>query len=192
VQSGDPARVSIRAVSEAVGCTPPAIYLHFSDKGALLAEVARRALTAFEADAGPRADGSDTARSRAKADPTAEEDDADSLQRLRDRAEAYIRLGLRYPHHYRLLTASGSLGHDLAASALLGPLVDSVQSCVVSGSISDEHPPVHVALSLWAACHGVVSLLISAPEGERLVDDQRVDGLIELALDIQLEGLLAI
>jgi len=40
-EAGDESAVSIRAVADAVGVTPPSIYLHFSDKNELIMEVCR-------------------------------------------------------------------------------------------------------------------------------------------------------
>src|ERR687893_1922283 len=39
IQTGDEGAVSIRAIADAAGVTPPSIYLHFADKTELLAAV---------------------------------------------------------------------------------------------------------------------------------------------------------
>src|SRR2546430_11150526 len=45
--TGSEAAVSIDAVAKAVGCTPPAIYLHFADKRSLIREVCERHFGVF-------------------------------------------------------------------------------------------------------------------------------------------------
>ena len=40
VESGDPAKVTVRGVAATVGVAPNAVYLHFADREALLAEMA--------------------------------------------------------------------------------------------------------------------------------------------------------
>src|SRR5262249_57078023 len=49
VETGNEDSVSIRAISEAVGVTPPSIYLHFPDKEALLFAVCDRQFAIFQA-----------------------------------------------------------------------------------------------------------------------------------------------
>src|ERR687888_1032271 len=49
VQTGDQEAVSIRAVADAVGVTPPSIYLHFADKNELVFAVCERAFARFDA-----------------------------------------------------------------------------------------------------------------------------------------------
>src|SRR5437899_5757868 len=48
IQTGDVEAVSIRAVADAVGVTPPSIYLHFADKNELLWAVCERHFTVLD------------------------------------------------------------------------------------------------------------------------------------------------
>ena len=86
VETGDEDAVSIRAIAEAVGVTPPSIYLHFADKTELIFAVCERYL-----------DGLDRMSEEAA---LASEDPLDSLL-LRGRG--YIRFGLENPEPYRVI-----------------------------------------------------------------------------------------
>src|SRR3712207_7496470 len=47
-QTGDEGAVSIRAIADAAGVTPPSIYLHFADKTELLAAVCEARFQDFD------------------------------------------------------------------------------------------------------------------------------------------------
>ncbi len=173
-EAGDESKVSIRAISDAAGCTPPAIYMHWSDKTKLMNEVCSRRFAEFDAwieEAGARSD--------------------DPLESLLLMGRAYIEFGMKNPEVYRLLTLTRT-EHPLdapeldAARSCFMHLVEAVDRCVRSGEFSDVDP-LQASLSLWAGVHGLTSLLITFPAFEW----GDVDELIEFSLDVQLEGLLA-
>lgn len=173
-ESGDEAKVSIRSIADTVGCTPPAIYLHWSDKDELFHEVCSgrfRELDGRIEEAGAQSN--------------------DPLESLRLTGKAYVWFGLEYPEVYRLLMltkAEGNIdapGHE-AGRACFTHLVDAVDRCVKSGAFSDVDPLV-ASLALWAGVHGLTSLLITFPD----FDWPDVDALIDFTLDVAIEGLLA-
>ena len=84
--TGDPDRVTVRGLATAVGVAPNAVYLHFADREALLAEVAIARYHACTAEL-----------VAATADLT------DPLAALVAGHETYCRLALERPGHYRLL-----------------------------------------------------------------------------------------
>src|SRR5438094_4022116 len=49
IKTGDEEAVSIRAVADAVGVTPPSIYLHFRDKDELIFSICERHFTRLDA-----------------------------------------------------------------------------------------------------------------------------------------------
>src|SRR4029450_13818852 len=49
IETGSAEAVSIRAIADAVGVTPPSIYLHFPDKDSLILAVCERHFEAFDA-----------------------------------------------------------------------------------------------------------------------------------------------
>ncbi len=48
IETGSAEAVSIRAIADAVGVTPPSIYLHFPDKDSLILAVCERHFEAFD------------------------------------------------------------------------------------------------------------------------------------------------
>ena len=174
IETGDEAAVSIRAVADAAGVTPPSIYLHFADKSELLAAVSEarfRDLDRCLEEAGRGVD--------------------DPLEALRARGRAYVRFGLENPEHYRILFMTrpgGSLPPAdvtcLPGLTAFGHLVDAVARCMDTG-VAAAADPFLVATGLWSAMHGVTSLLIARPD----FPWPELDSLLGHVLDVQTTGL---
>src|SRR3712207_150156 len=181
VVAGNEDAVSIRAIATAVGCTPPAIYLHFSDKDELFFEVCARRFEEFDRFVHAEGDVTD-----------------DPLESLRIRGRSYIRFGLEHPEHYKLLMMmpktkmASELGPDAPGMPAFTHLVEAVQRCIDAKVISAEHGALNVSLALWSACHGITALLITFTNFDHFIEGGNVDDVIDLLLDVQLEGLLAI
>ena len=148
-ETGDAEAVSIRAVAEAVGVTPPSIYLHFADKGALLTAVVADLFTQL----GNRMDDVDRT--------------AGPMEQLCQQGMAYIAFALESPEHYRLATMSRQHGlgpiDEVLRTSAFATFAETVQACMSDG-IFRTGDPVPVALQLWAAAHGIASLLITKPD----------------------------
>jgi AcrR family transcriptional regulator len=152
IQTADADAVSIRAVADAVGVTPPSIYLHFADKGTLLFEVCQ--IQFDELDRYIREAGTDG-------------DDPVTVLRLQGRA--YLRFGLDNPEHYRLLfmgrseltPPDGDVERFLKLSCF-GRVVETTRACIESGRFETDDPYT-VAFAMWTMVHGLTSLLISRP-----------------------------
>lgn len=173
IEAGRADAVSIRAIADAVGVTPPSIYLHFADKESLILAVCERHFEVFDAvieEAGRSID--------------------DPVESLRRRGRAYVRFGLENPEPYRILFMTRTeTAHQrdvvVGAGALaFQHLVDAVQRCVDAGAFSPVDP-ILAATGMWTAVHGVASLLISMP-GFPWPD---VDALVDHVTDIQIRGL---
>jgi AcrR family transcriptional regulator len=151
IETGRAEAVSIRAIADAVGVTPPSIYLHFPDKDSLILAVCARNFETF-----------DSVIERAG---RSTEDPAESLRR---RGQAYVRFGLENPEPYRILfmtrNDSAQQRNVLvgAGARAFQHLVDAVQRCIDAGAFRPVDP-VLAATGVWAAVHGVTSLLISLP-----------------------------
>ncbi len=178
LRHGDAGAVSIRSIADAVGVTPPSIYLHFADKDELLTEACERRFADLERYARDAGEASD-----------------DPLESLRLRGRAYIRFGLDHPQHYRLLmmTVHEKSLEELDWETSSGVkafmnLVGAVQRCMDAGSLPAETAAHDVALGLWATMHGITSLLITFPNFE-WGDRER---LIDHVLDVHIEGLLSV
>ena len=173
-KAGSKDGVSIRAIADACNCTPPAIYMHFADKDQLFLEVCSRRFREMDSMI-------EEAAREAK----------DPLDGLRLRGAAYVRFGVEHPEAYRLLMMTLHEGHiddpgmEAGRDAFMH-LVASVDRCVKTGALGDVDP-YQASLVMWAAIHGLTSLFISFPNFEW----GGAERLIDLVLDVQIEGLLS-
>ena len=174
IETGNRDAVSIRAVAEAVGVTPPSIYLHFADKTDLLFAVCEKHFEVLDKQLEEAAAATD-----------------DPLESLRLRGQAYVQFGLEHPEHYRILfmgkpeETPDSFGDDrLRQSASFDHLVEGVQRCLDAGLLTGE--ALFIALGLWAVVHGITSLVIAKPDFPWPPVEQLVDHVV----NVQLEGLL--
>jgi AcrR family transcriptional regulator len=168
--------VSIRAVAERVGVTPPSIYLHFADKDALLDAVVVDAFTDLH-----------EVMDKAAADAT------DVVAALAAQGRAFISFARSRPEHYRLMFMRRP-DHDLempteaeiSAVAGLSSVIDTVRVAQQRGVVDPGDDPVRIAFTLWSAVHGVAALLIAKPHfpwGD-------TDDLVERVLVMSLYGIL--
>ncbi|MDQ6853410.1 MAG: TetR/AcrR family transcriptional regulator [Actinomycetota bacterium] len=173
IETGRADAVSIRAIADAVGVTPPSIYLHFPDKESLILAVCERHFETFDSvieQAGTSTD--------------------DPVESLRRRGRAYVRFGLENPEPYRILFMTPTNGAE-RPDALSGAggrafqhLVDAVQRGVDSGAFR-RVDPVLAATGVWMTVHGVTSARISMP-GFPWPD---LEALVDHVCDIQNRGL---
>ena len=150
LETGSEDAVSIRAVADATGVTPPSIYRHFTDKQHLLFEVCSRhfsRLSDFVADAVA--------------------DAGDPVAALEAMGRAYVRFSVENPEHYRILfmTRPAELKPETEIPAPPAFLhhVESVQRAQDAGVLRHDVDPMLAALTLWAGAHGITSLLIAKP-----------------------------
>ncbi len=142
--------VSVRAVAQLVGVTAPSIYMHFKDKDELLDAVCAEQFAAL---------------GRAMEEEAATK--TDPLERLLAQGRAYVRFALAQPEHYRLSTMisrkPGSVD-EMIQDTCFQQLLATVEKCTEAG-IFPESPGsnVHIGFRLWAATHGVASLLVTKP-----------------------------
>jgi AcrR family transcriptional regulator len=177
VETGDEDAVSIRAVADAIGVTPPAIYRHFEDKTSLLFEVCAESFERMD---------------RYMLDAAAGIDDP--LEVLATRARAYLRFGLDNPEHYRImfmgrsaLTPPRFADETLVGAGAFAHLVECVQACIDAEAFRPELADAHaVSLALWASIHGVTSLGIAKPYFPGPPTQER----LELVLAVMLRGVL--
>lgn len=179
-ERGDENAVSIRMIADAVGVTPPSLYLHFPDKDTLIDAVCEERFREFD-----------------EALESASAGVEDPLEALRARGHAYVRFALDNPEHYRVIFMTKhdrdmtmaeltSPGEDARAGArAFAHLVAAVERAVAAGAIVAP-APVLTAIHLWSGFHGLVSLLISEPG----FPWPPVDVLVDSLLDAQERGLL--
>jgi AcrR family transcriptional regulator len=173
-ETNDEAAVSIRAIADRVGVTPPSIYRHFADKDEMLSAVCAVVFTQLT-------DGIAQAVAAAQS----------PLEALAEAGRCYVEFGLAHPEHYRLvfmrppfkdddvdhadlrpMLESGEIpeshplfsGDALAGSQAFKGLYDLVEG-VLAGIPKRRRPDVFtVTTAMWAAMHGITSLRISKPD----------------------------
>lgn len=152
-------RTTMRRIAQALGITPTTLYLHFADKNALMNEIANQGLSVLA--------------SRFKSQLAAA---ASPRAAFRAFLDVYVDFALSHPREYRLLFMTeaprevpghrSAPGHafdpsDKGAQAF-GALEGLVRELVARGEFAPGDPAT-LAESIWAATHGLVSLLITYP-----------------------------
>lgn len=139
---------------DAVGISPPSVYLHFADKTDLIFAVCERR---FAVLAGIMKD--------------AEVDATDPLDALRRRAQAYLTFGLTHPEEYRVLFMSKPWSRPgthapewYTAQEVFREQLEAVQRCIATGALPSGTDPLIVASGLAMIMHGVTSMLIAKPQ----------------------------
>ena len=166
-------RLTMRELAKRLGCSPGVIYLHFSGKddllGCLVEESFAKLLDLLN-------------EVPTVGDPTAN---------LKARLRAYVSFGLEYPYHYHLAfvlapTAQGQEdGSPLTPHEAFDVLRRSVAECRSRGLMPSVDTEV-ASQALWAAVHGITSLLVAKP-GFPWVERDR---LVTRVIDMAVEGLL--
>ncbi|HLM63743.1 MAG TPA: TetR/AcrR family transcriptional regulator [Acidimicrobiales bacterium] len=178
LETGSSEAVSIRAVADAVGVTPPSIYRHFPDKTALIYEVSERRCAVL--------DEAFTAATAGIEDP---------IEAMIAVARAYVDFGRHNPEPYRLLFMNRlNEMPEHYTPERIGELMAFARAIVLSqaaidaGRLRPEHTDAtRVATLIWAHAHGLTSLLISKPTFPWPDDDAFVDEYLALVF----AGLLA-
>lgn len=167
---------TIRRIAEEVGVSSTALYMHFHDKGEILIEICESAFAKLLAQ--------NSAISALDVDP---------VLRVRQMLEAYMRFAFDNPNAYQVVYCSThpALGEERGES--VGALSDrcyalflqAVQAIADAGRLRGR---VEDSAQLsWAACHGLVSLLIARPTFGWAARE----GLVQGMLDAALEGLVS-
>jgi AcrR family transcriptional regulator len=154
IETADESAVSIRAIADRVGVTPPSIYRHFPDKETLMLAVCQDVFTRL-----------DDALQKAASDAT------DPLDELMRKGRAYIEYGLANPESYRLLfmlkrpprergevVSPGDLP-GTQAFVHLQETVERILALAEAGTLVPD--PYEMTCAVWTAVHGITSLRIS-------------------------------
>jgi AcrR family transcriptional regulator len=155
LRTGTAESVSIRAVADAVGVTPPSIYRHFPDKDTLLFHVVDGVFGRLDASLEAAAAGAQ-----------------DPIDELIRKGRAYIAYGLAHPEHYRLLFMCKNErkkeleldGPAIAGSTAFEHLNETVLRVLAAARSDVELPdPYALTCAVWSGVHGITSLRISMP-----------------------------
>lgn len=149
IDTGSAEAVSIRAVAQRVGVTPPSIYLHYADKDALLTAVVARYLAQLD----------DALTEAERGAPT-------PLDAARAQGLAFVRFALATPELYRLaaMTPSESASDvdTVMGASAFTHLEQNVRDLQEVGYYPPGDPQP-IALRMLTIVHGVASLLVAKP-----------------------------
>jgi AcrR family transcriptional regulator len=162
--------VSMRVLADRIGCSHPALYLHFRDKREIFDAIVEESFAQLEvALRAMKVSGNDPVR------------------RARKAARAYVDFGLANPHAYEfafvLRRPEGSPASEPHSSygllrALVKRCIDEKRFRAIDVDVASQ--------ALWTAVHGVTAMLIARPDFPwanrdaviRRVIDSAVDGLL--------------
>jgi AcrR family transcriptional regulator len=173
VETGSADKVSTRAVAQRVGCSSPALYLHFPDKAALLWATCNRQFLRLGDRITAAVDGVD-----------------DPLEALHAAARAYVTFGAEHAEEYRVMMMVPDMViwnppiSELPAEAGFDVLHGLIERAMAAGVMRVDDP-VMVALTVWAAVHGIVALRVAKPTFEW----PPIDAQIDLMLRVMTNGL---
>jgi AcrR family transcriptional regulator len=163
--------------ARAAGVSPAAPYRHYKDRDQLLADVASRGFTAFEA-----------ALIRAWDDGKPHPFDA--MERL---GQAYLDFARSEPAYYAAMfesgiPAGGTPELRLAGDRAFAVLRQAAERLVELAPAERRPPAMMVALHMWTMAHGIASLFVRA-DGARRSIPMPPDDLLEAGFLVYLQGL---
>jgi AcrR family transcriptional regulator len=147
-------RTSMREVAQRIEYSPTTIYLYFHDKRELLESICAETFSKF-----------------VKSLQEIGQANEDPLENLRATIRAYVEFGLKNPNDYWVTFMMGDqqkahiqyFQPDHPGTNAFMYLVGVVAECVRRKKIRNVDPNV-TAQALWAASHGLTSLLLAKPD----------------------------
>ena len=170
--------VTMRRIADRIEYSPTAIYFHFRDKEALLAELCDSDFRSFAHGFLEIAQ------------------IADPVERLRAAGEAYVSFGLNNPSHYRLMfmtpktTEASTIAKGNPEEDSYAFLKGIVAELMAQGRFRDDITDIDLAAQvMWSAMHGLVSLEIAKCKDE-WVEWRPVEERAKTVSDMMIRGLL--
>jgi AcrR family transcriptional regulator len=150
--TGSPDKVTIGAIIDEAGCTPPSLYHYWPKRELLLREASERGWALFRVS---------------QSGAAAEHDDP--VERLRLRGRAYLDFALARPALFRVLFLDPPAGRSgspddppTETGQAFQDLVADVTQAMATGQVRPADP-LTTALALWSAMHGVAALWAVTP-----------------------------
>src|SRR4051794_1037698 len=172
--------VTMRKIADKIEYSATAIYQHFADKDALMAELCHHDFRSFAAHFG---------RAAAVEDP---------IERLCASGRAYFDFAVEYPQHYRFMFMAArpqvapeeGERNDPAENAYAF-LFATVKEAIEKGHFRPEVSNADAASqTIWAAVHGVAALEIAFGHAKDWVDWRPLRERQEMAVAAVLRGML--
>jgi AcrR family transcriptional regulator len=165
--------VSMRRIADKIEYSPATIYRYFLNKYDIMLQLCYRGFESLLA-------------LQSKMDRI-----ADPVERIRVEGRYYVDFAIRNPQLYELMFGTKEIikqpddAEESVAIKSLQKLVEHVGQCLDVGYFSGGDAET-LAIALWAALHGLSSLLIK--EQFRFLPDERVDEVVERVLAFNLRG----
>jgi AcrR family transcriptional regulator len=161
------ASFSVRRLATQIGYSPSAIYKHFKDKNEIFDCLVEESFAALM-------EASSSVKDLPGEDP---------LDRLQRGMRAYVDFGIENPDHYRFafLLQRPDTGSPLNTRQTYENLKDRIRKCVAADYFAAENLDL-MAQSLWAAVHGITSLLIQRPDFPWVSKSKLANQVIESAI----------
>jgi len=168
---------TIRKIADEVGVSSTALYMHFRDKDQILLEICTGAMEELLAS-----------NREISALPI------DAVARVRMMLEAYLAFALEHPNAYRLVFCSSPVMDEIRrqhatlqiGQECLDRFASVIREIAAQGRLRVGDPrSVHQVL--WAACHGITTLMIAKPD----LDWAPPEELTQVMLDSLLHGVIA-
>lgn len=165
------ANVSMRKIADKIEYSPTTIYLYFKDKNDLLNQICE-----------------DTFGKLYAVVSKMQAESATALECLRKGIKAYIEFGLAHPHHYEVTFMTpimDYLGEDIhpfegsMGERTFNFLRSQIALCVEEGSFRKDDIDV-MSQTVWAAMHGLTSLLIGHTDFPFVAKEKLIDYLTEM------------
>ncbi len=164
-------------LARAAGVSPAAPYRHFRDRGALVAELARRGFEQLREDLY-------TAWNAGRPDPAA------AIERC---GRAYLQFARRDPAEYSAMFdgAPGETDPGLrsAADAAFAVIREAAEAACTAAPSQSRPPALMVALHVWTMCHGTAALFTGPPSAGRRPLPMTPEDLLEAGLLVYLRSL---
>jgi AcrR family transcriptional regulator len=167
IELGSADKVSTRAVAQRVGCSSPALYLHFPDKATLVYATCQRQFQTL----GQLIDAAVAAVD-------------DPVERLRVAARVYTTFAIEHPEQYRVMMMDSTYGglyqaslEELGAESGMASLLAALTDGIERGIFAPGDPAL-MAVGLWASIHGMASLALAKPGIEWPPAEELVDRLL--------------
>ena len=182
--TGSPDRVTVAAIVDEAGCTPPSLYHYWPKRDLLLREASGRGWAQFRG-------------SQRDAVADHQSPHGDPVERLRLRGRAYLDFALAKPALFRVLfleprpgglepRPGGPAEPPPETGDALNDLVSDISQAMASGQLRPADP-LTTALALWSAMHGVAALWAVTPN----LPTELAHAVGDLAQDAILAGLAA-
>ncbi len=164
-------------LARAAGVSPAAPYRHFRDRGALVAELARRGFEQLR-------DELRVAWHEGQPDPAA------AIERC---GRAYLGFARRDPASYAAMF-DGAVGDPdpalrSAADAAFAVIRSAADAACAAAPSNARPPALMVALHVWSLCHGTAALFTGAPSPGRRPLPMTAEDLLEAGLLVYLRSL---